>query len=459
MKKWSGILTLLVFYLAGAVWLRGNVKNNWQIEVKAKEGDAPKKVYVCKFVGTPGVDERLQTGDNPLEVSVNAIKVKPVVVGSFFNDKQGRSFVLGYVPMNPAPGLIDCQAKLTPTPTQVPTAAPTNIPTPSPSIEPTSLTPTVPVPTGSTSPTPTASPTEVPVPTATSTPGNENTNPPGNPGTPSCDDPKPGTPSNLIATWISNTQIKLNWQSATEPVSHYLLAYGPAIGNYPWGNPNIGKGNEYIVGALSRGNNYCFYVKAQNNCAGGEPSNTACVNQPVLKRADNNRVLGVKTNFNPLVNGIKNSYGGEVLGATTELLGTDEVIPSQEKLPSGNSIDLNHSIEIPTLGLRENIYKPQKIGDEYTVGSHEVLFDKVNGNNVYYGHNGGDVFGKIYQLKEGAEIVVIHDNQKTNYKVSESLFVHKSVVQSLNSDENQIVLTTCSYTQPEYRIVIKANKI
>lgn len=43
MKKWSGILTLLVFYLAGAVWLRGNVKNNWQIEVKAKEGDAPKK--------------------------------------------------------------------------------------------------------------------------------------------------------------------------------------------------------------------------------------------------------------------------------------------------------------------------------------------------------------------------------------------------------------------------------
>src|SRR4029078_2879368 len=31
------------------------------------------KVFVCKYVGTPGADERLQTGDNPISVSVNAI--------------------------------------------------------------------------------------------------------------------------------------------------------------------------------------------------------------------------------------------------------------------------------------------------------------------------------------------------------------------------------------------------
>ena len=29
------------------------------------------KVFVCKYVGTPGVNERLQTGGNPIDVSIN----------------------------------------------------------------------------------------------------------------------------------------------------------------------------------------------------------------------------------------------------------------------------------------------------------------------------------------------------------------------------------------------------
>ena len=33
-----------------------------------------KKVYVCKYVGTPGVDERLQTGNNPISVDTSALK-------------------------------------------------------------------------------------------------------------------------------------------------------------------------------------------------------------------------------------------------------------------------------------------------------------------------------------------------------------------------------------------------
>jgi uncharacterized repeat protein (TIGR01451 family) len=54
----------------------------------------PKKVFVCKYVGTPGVDERLQTGDNPIDVSVNAIPDYQGV-GSYFADAQGRSYVIG----------------------------------------------------------------------------------------------------------------------------------------------------------------------------------------------------------------------------------------------------------------------------------------------------------------------------------------------------------------------------
>jgi hypothetical protein len=64
------------------------------------------KVYVCKYVGTPGVDERLQTGQNPIEVSVNA--TGGVAVGSWFADAHGRSYVLGTVPMVPEPTRADC---------------------------------------------------------------------------------------------------------------------------------------------------------------------------------------------------------------------------------------------------------------------------------------------------------------------------------------------------------------
>jgi hypothetical protein len=51
------------------------------------------KYFVCKFVGTPGDGETLQTGNNPISVSGNALP-DGVTVGSFFPDAQGRSFVI-----------------------------------------------------------------------------------------------------------------------------------------------------------------------------------------------------------------------------------------------------------------------------------------------------------------------------------------------------------------------------
>lgn len=66
-----------------------------------------KKVLVCKYVGTPGVNERLQTGQNPIEVAVNSIDPKnpeKVVPGYEFPDKHGRSVVVaidGCLPATP----------------------------------------------------------------------------------------------------------------------------------------------------------------------------------------------------------------------------------------------------------------------------------------------------------------------------------------------------------------------
>jgi hypothetical protein len=66
------------------------------------------KYYVCKYVGTPGQNERLQTGNNPIDVSGNAIGEDPVVVGSSFNDAQGRSFVLAEDTGQNPPTIDDC---------------------------------------------------------------------------------------------------------------------------------------------------------------------------------------------------------------------------------------------------------------------------------------------------------------------------------------------------------------
>lgn len=70
------------------------------------DNPAAKKVYICKYVGKPGEDERLQTGQNPVEVARN--KTKPYPVGLWFVDAQGRSFVLAPSPYSPPPTAADC---------------------------------------------------------------------------------------------------------------------------------------------------------------------------------------------------------------------------------------------------------------------------------------------------------------------------------------------------------------
>ncbi|HWT39709.1 MAG TPA: hypothetical protein VN081_00290 [Dongiaceae bacterium] len=51
-------------------------------------GNTDTWVFVCKYVGKPGVDERLKDGKQPIRVKSSA------TVGTWFNDAQGRSYVL-----------------------------------------------------------------------------------------------------------------------------------------------------------------------------------------------------------------------------------------------------------------------------------------------------------------------------------------------------------------------------
>jgi hypothetical protein len=67
------------------------------LSAPAHAADADSKVWVCKYVGTPGDDERLKEGKNPIRVSGHSVdkdKDGQVFVGEQFADAQGRSVVV-----------------------------------------------------------------------------------------------------------------------------------------------------------------------------------------------------------------------------------------------------------------------------------------------------------------------------------------------------------------------------
>lgn len=100
------------------------------IPVIALATPAP-KLYICKFVGQPGVDERLQTGQNPINVSSNSIKDYQGV-HSYFADAQGRSYVLAVDIGQPEPSVSECPVAKAPDPVPDPTPDPVVDPTPTP---------------------------------------------------------------------------------------------------------------------------------------------------------------------------------------------------------------------------------------------------------------------------------------------------------------------------------------
>ncbi len=84
--------------------------------VQDEEGNCYKKVFVCKYVGTPGIDERLQTGNNPISVSVNSIENNgwDGTIPGWFSDAQGRSYVLAYDTGQTPPSIEDCESPTEP---------------------------------------------------------------------------------------------------------------------------------------------------------------------------------------------------------------------------------------------------------------------------------------------------------------------------------------------------------
>src|SRR3954471_10340941 len=74
----------------------------------AQAADANSKVWVCKYVRTPGGDEVLKAGKNPIEVnghSVDKDKDGQIYVGDQFADAQERSVVVQIAGEDPGAGI------------------------------------------------------------------------------------------------------------------------------------------------------------------------------------------------------------------------------------------------------------------------------------------------------------------------------------------------------------------
>ncbi len=349
----------------------------------------------------------------------------------------------------------------TPTPTII---LPTENPTPTFTITPTPTSGSLtedPTPTQRPTPItdpgdPTSTPIINPTPTPTSAsnvggdPGNSGGNSDSN-NSPVCNDSRPGAPTGLTVSWISSTQVRLTWNHAVGSHTSYLIAYGPNTESFPWGNPNVGNENTYTVGSLVPGAQYCFYVQAQNGCSPGDKSSVVCTN-----RGSTVRILGATDNYNPLVDGVRLSYNGSVLGATT-LAKTGTTSESKIKLPSGNVLLPNLFLSIPKLKINSQIYQGQSIGQELVVGDREILAVDYNNSTLLYGHNQMSVFGRLHQLRSGDSIGLMKDNQTLNYQVVEVKMIADTDIGALNiTNPNYIYLLTCSYLQPDKRWLVIA---
>lgn len=108
MKKHQKLAMFIAVLTMGAIALPSVAS------ASKKDEDKVHKSYVCKYVGTPGVDERLQTGQNPIWVDNSALTGKDddVKVGDTFSDKHGKSVVIvaNTGKLNPEPDIDKCPA-------------------------------------------------------------------------------------------------------------------------------------------------------------------------------------------------------------------------------------------------------------------------------------------------------------------------------------------------------------
>ncbi len=125
MKKTISVRRRTISYLTAGGFAAAGAFVLAAPSVQADVMEPGDKVWVCKYVGTPGVNETLKEGKNPIEVSWNSIPNDngEVNVGDRFADAQGNSIVVQIKGNDP--GVEACPAPQGPSETTTTTAAET----------------------------------------------------------------------------------------------------------------------------------------------------------------------------------------------------------------------------------------------------------------------------------------------------------------------------------------------
>lgn len=166
-------------------------------------------------------------------------------------------------------------------------------------------------------------------------------------------------------------------------------------------------------------------------------------------------IKGVWENYNPLVDGIRQAFGGFIMGVNSQMPNTAVNFWTREELPSGNK-KLDKKIRIKSIGVDEFLYQAEKIGNDSIIGYGEVVEDEINGNKILAGHNYGGAFEKLWTIRVGAEVEV----EEEDWQVAEKTWVEKDDLEVLENNETEnMFLVTCCWTNPNLRIVVKLEKV
>jgi len=323
--------------------------------------------------------------------------------------------------------------QITPTPSL--TATPTSSPTPTPTATPS--------PTSSPSPTPTA--TSTPSPTPTDYYDDEPSPSPTPTLTPS--------PSRIPASSLTPSPTSSPSPTSTPTASPTLTVtplLSPTTTVTPSPSPSVTPTPSPEPGPTSTSQPGPTSTPAPNVGGGESPTSTPNpLNQGIVN------TISVADTSNPLVDGIRESFYGQVLGLSFPATDSADSSPN---LPSGNKPLDGHFIVIPKLKLIQPVYRGESVGQTHLVGNQEIDFSRINGADVLYGHGlDGGIFQHLYKLTLGDEVSLFDQDGQNHYQVTDVRLVDASDVSAVNHQAGLVYLLTC--TSQSQRLLITAKII
>lgn len=249
-------------------------------------------------------------------------------------------------------------------------------------------------------PSPTSTPTQTPTPTTAAASGNNLSQA----GAPNCSNTKPEASPWLISGSVkSNTSVILSYQDTSSSVTDYTVEYGTKPDTFDQSGIKIGGKNDrsVTIGSLIPNTVYYFRIRAGNDCAVGNWSNT----------------LSVKTTSTGLISKLLDITQSEKISEVTPTPTPSESKPSTSitPTPSPNESDDTYELEVTVLDTQN---KPVE-GATVEVHS-DVQTMKTDSNGIA-------TFGR---LEKGQHIISI---AYAGYEAEQTIF--------LQGDQNTIAVT------------------